>query len=84
MTQDARPGASEPRDWDGGWRSHRRAQLDARCGATPAQRLAWLEQAMDFARAAILAEKSPTLARDAVGAADDEELFRTAEKWPLP
>ncbi|MDQ6797038.1 MAG: hypothetical protein M3011_03255 [Actinomycetota bacterium] len=84
MTPDATPGASEPGDWDGGWHSHRRAQLDARCGATPAQRLAWLEQAMDFARAAILAEKRTTFPRDAVSAADDEELFRAAEKRSLP
>lgn len=40
--------------WDGGWHSHRQAQLDAWCSATPARRLAWLEEAMVFARASIL------------------------------
>lgn len=54
---------SGPGDWDGGWRAHREAQLDAWCRATPAQRLAWLEDAMDFARDAILREKRPIVTR---------------------
>lgn len=43
--------------WDGGWLSHRQAQLDEWCSATPARRLEWLEEAMAFAREAILGER---------------------------
>ena len=31
-------------DWEADWDSHARKQLTARLAATPAQRLAWLEE----------------------------------------
>jgi hypothetical protein len=34
------------------WESHRREQLRARASTTPARRLAWLEEAIAFARRA--------------------------------
>ena len=36
-------------DWDGGWEAHERRQHEAWLQTTPAQRLAWLEQAIAFA-----------------------------------
>ena len=36
-------------DWDGGWDAHRRRQLEGWLLATPAQRLAWLEEMIAFA-----------------------------------
>lgn len=36
-------------DWDGGWEAHRRAQVRDWLALTPGQRLAWLEEAIDFA-----------------------------------
>jgi len=36
-------------DWEGGWKAHRRRQLLACLSATPAQRLAWLEEAQALA-----------------------------------
>ncbi|MGI9032630.1 MAG: hypothetical protein ACR2HY_02885 [Acidimicrobiales bacterium] len=44
--------ASDASDWDGGWESHRDAEEQACLAATPAQRLAWLEEAIAFAAAA--------------------------------
>jgi hypothetical protein len=41
-----------PPDWDGGWDAHEDEQRRAQLQATPAQRLAWLEQAIAFAHAA--------------------------------
>lgn len=41
--------AEEREDWDGGWEAHRRAQRRAWLELTPDQRLAWLEDAIDFA-----------------------------------
>jgi hypothetical protein len=38
-----------PEDWVGGWDAHADEQRRARLEATPAQRLAWLEQAIAFA-----------------------------------
>jgi hypothetical protein len=41
-------------DWDaGGWSGASQAQEEAWLATTPAQRLAWLEQAIDFARKAL-------------------------------
>jgi len=43
-------------DWDaGGWAGARQAQEDAWLATTPAQRLAWLEEAISFARTALVA-----------------------------
>jgi hypothetical protein len=36
----------------GFWQEHRRLELSAQLRATPAQRLAWLEAAIEFARRA--------------------------------
>jgi len=63
MTAEGALGRHELREWDGGWRSHDHAQLDAWCRATPVQRLAWLEEAMVFARDAILKTKRATVTR---------------------
>ncbi len=38
--------------WEADWETSRRAQLDAQMAATPAQRLAWLEDALRLALAA--------------------------------
>lgn len=35
--------------WDGSWQAHRQAQRRAWWTATPAQRLAWLEEAIALA-----------------------------------
>lgn len=35
--------------WDGGWEAQRRAQVAGWLTTTPAQRLAWLEEAIAFA-----------------------------------
>ena len=45
-------GDGEPADWDGSWDESRRQQLRRALGATPAQRLAWLEDAIEFAHQA--------------------------------
>jgi len=37
---------------DDGWERHRRERLEAILTTTPAQRLAWLEEAIAFARSA--------------------------------
>ena len=37
--------------WDASWEDVERAQLETMLAATPAQRLAWLEEAMRLARA---------------------------------
>lgn len=39
-------------DWDGGWEAHERRQRQAWLRTTPAQRMAWLESAIEFARRA--------------------------------
>ncbi len=36
-------------DWEADWESHQRWQLVSGLAATPAQRLAWLEEARAFA-----------------------------------
>ena len=38
--------------WDGSWEAHEDRQRRSRMRATPAQRLAWLEQAIAFAHSA--------------------------------
>ncbi len=38
--------------WQADWETSRRAQLDSQMNATPAQRLAWLEEALRLALAA--------------------------------
>jgi hypothetical protein len=48
-------------DWDaGGWSGARQAQEDAWAATTPAQRLAWLEDAIAFARRALAADTEGT------------------------
>jgi hypothetical protein len=44
--------AEDAPGWEAGWESSRRAQLEAQAAATPAQRLAWLEEALRLALAA--------------------------------
>jgi hypothetical protein len=56
----ANQGAGPMTDWDaGGWAGARQAQEDAWLATTPAQRLAWLEDATDFARTALVAASKP-------------------------
>ncbi len=40
---------STAEDWDGCWEAHRREQVRDWLALTPDQRLAWLEEAIDFA-----------------------------------
>jgi hypothetical protein len=40
------------RDWQAGWKDNERAQLRTWLKATPAQRLAWLEEAIELAHRA--------------------------------
>lgn len=43
-------GEAEPEtDWQADWEGHRRWQLTAALAATPAQRLAWLEEMLELA-----------------------------------
>ena len=46
-----RPPARPPERWDVTWADVERAQLETMLAATPAQRLAWLEEAMRLAHA---------------------------------
>ena len=46
-----RPPAHPPQRWDVTWSDVERAQLETMLAATPAQRLAWLEEAMRLAHA---------------------------------
>jgi len=46
---DARAHAAAENDWQVDWESHRRHQLTAALRATPAQRLAWLEEMIRLA-----------------------------------
>lgn len=39
----------QPSDVQRGWEAHRRERLDLNLAATPAQRLAWLEEAIALA-----------------------------------
>lgn len=58
----------EDRDWECGWEDARRRQLTAGLQATPAQRLAWLEEMIVLAyraRALPRSEISAMLLRDA-------------------
>ena len=48
-TPDTTP--TRPRKWVGTWADVEQAQLETMLRATPAQRLAWLEEAMRFAYA---------------------------------
>ena len=41
----------QPREWDASWEGVERAQLETMLAATPAERLAWLEEAMRLAHA---------------------------------
>ena len=47
--QDESKRADPPADWDGGWEANERERLLMVLEATPAQRLAWLEEAIEFA-----------------------------------
>lgn len=40
-----------PGEWDASWEGTERAQLETMLAATPAERLAWLEEAMRLAHA---------------------------------
>lgn len=58
----------EEKDWQCGWEDARRRQLTAGFDATPAQRLAWLEEMILFAyraRALPRSESSSMFPRDA-------------------
>lgn len=44
--------ADSPGGWDGSWEAHRERQRQAWMDATPAQRLAWLEDALLLAHRA--------------------------------
>jgi len=48
-------------EWQADWETSRRAQLDSQMAATPAQRLAWLEDALRiaFAAGALPRESAP-------------------------
>jgi hypothetical protein len=48
------------RDWPRGWEASRQAGLDAAFEATPAQRLAWLEEALRLAYRAGALPRPPT------------------------
>ncbi len=44
-------------DWDASWEGNRRSLLDAGIAATPAQRLAWLEEALELAHHASVPQR---------------------------
>ena len=46
----ADPGSADP--WDATWEGARKQHLDSTLAATPAQRLAWLEEMLDLAHRA--------------------------------
>lgn len=48
MPDDERPDTASD-DWEAGWAAHRRHQLTLALRATPAQRLAWLEEMIALA-----------------------------------
>ncbi len=51
---------SPTHDWQAGWKDNERAQLRSWLKATPAQRLAWLEEALALAyQAGALEPKQP-------------------------
>jgi hypothetical protein len=52
MSQDPRSASEAEARWEGGWEAHQRRQQDAWARTTPAQRLAWLEEAIRFAHRA--------------------------------
>ena len=54
------PVGSLDRDWMAGWESNRQAGLEAVLSATPAQRLAWLEDALTLAHRAGALPKTKT------------------------
>lgn len=62
MTEPWNPTQSDaPGIWDGGWGWNREAQERACLAATPAQRLAWLVEAIDFAGEAIVKAREAPL-----------------------
>ncbi len=48
MPDDESP-ETAPDDWEAGWEAHRRHQLTLALRASPAQRLAWLEEMIALA-----------------------------------
>lgn len=53
-------------DWDaGGWDGAQQAQADAWLATTPEQRLAWLEDAIEFVRVALDCDLAPPAGSDA-------------------
>lgn len=51
VSESANPTEVTETEWDATWTGTKRAQLEAALSATPAQRLAWLEEAMRLAHA---------------------------------
>lgn len=51
MGSEAGPAGGRPERWDAAWADVERAQLETMLAATPAERLAWLEEAMRLAHA---------------------------------
>ena len=52
-----------PGEWNASWEAVERAQLETMLAATPAERLAWLEEAMRLAHASgalVAARRGPT------------------------
>jgi hypothetical protein len=56
MTKPAKPSDR----WDATWEGTRKQQLESTLAATPAQRLAWLEEALEIAHLAGALEPKPT------------------------
>ena len=54
-----KPAKSSDR-WDATWEGTRKQQLESNLAATPAQRLAWLEEALELARLAGALGPKPT------------------------
>lgn len=49
MASEKTPAAAHEDEWGAGWDAHRQRQLTFALDATPAQRLAWLEEAIAIA-----------------------------------
>lgn len=60
--------------WDGGWKANRRRQVEAWRATTPAQRLAWLEEAIRFAH------RAGALPRRGIRQLDEPDLAQIADE----
>jgi hypothetical protein len=67
---------AEEKGWDCSWEDARRRQLTAGLRATPAQRLAWLEEMI------FLAHRAGALRRGARSATGDSVLRDAADQGP--